>query len=142
MASLRGRPIRQYFHRNLGTVATLGIGRGAFQSGHIGFIGFFAWLIHRAYHLFAVPTWERKLRVLAGWSVSVLFGRDIASVEDAQHPRKAFVRGGLPERHTTFMYDESAKTRLWTLHESQIEDRHRHKLHSMDGQRLYLSRLF
>lgn len=106
VASLRGRPTRQYLHRNLGTIATLGMGRGAFQSGRIGFTGFLAWLIHRAYHLYAVPTWERKVRVLAGWSVSVLFGRDIVSIEDAQHPRAAFVRGGIPERHTAFMDDE------------------------------------
>ena len=63
VASLRGRPIRRYFHRNLGTIATLGKGRGAFQSGRIGFTGFLAWLIHRAYHLYAVPTRDRKVRV-------------------------------------------------------------------------------
>ena len=40
VASLRGRPTRQYLHHNLGTIATLGMGRGAFQSGRIGFTGF------------------------------------------------------------------------------------------------------
>jgi NADH dehydrogenase len=112
VASLRGRPTRQYFHRNLGTIATLGMGKGAFQSGRIGFTGFLAWLIHRAYHLYAVPTWERKVRVLAGWLVSVLFGRDIVSTEDAQHPRAAFVGGGIPEHHTAFVCDESTKTEV------------------------------
>lgn len=98
--SLRERPTRQYFHRNLGTLATLGMGRGAFQSGRIGFTGFLAWLIHRAYHLYAVPTWERKARVLAGWLVSARFGRDIVSIEDEQHPRAAFVRDGFPRSST------------------------------------------
>lgn len=112
VASLRGRPTKQYFHRNLGTIATLGMGRGAFQSGRIGFTGFLAWLIHRIYHLYAVPTWERKIRVLAGWSVSALFGRDIVSLEDEQHPRAAFIRGGIPEHHTTFMCDESTKNEM------------------------------
>jgi len=96
VASLRGRPIKQYLHHDLGTIATLGMGRGAFQSGRIGFVGFLAWLIHRAYHLYAVPTWERRMRVLAGWLVSVRFGRDIVSIEDEKHPRAAFVRGGFP----------------------------------------------
>jgi NADH dehydrogenase len=76
-------------------------------SGRFGFAGFLAWLIHRAYHLYAVPTWRRKVRVLAGWLISVRFGRDIVSVEDAQRPRAAFVRGGIPEHHATFMYNES-----------------------------------
>lgn len=83
------------------------MGRGAFQSGRIGFVGFFAWLIHRVYHLYAVPTWERKVRVSTGWLVSALFGRDIVSLEDAQHPRAAFVLGGIPKHHTTFMCDKS-----------------------------------
>src|SRR5579872_4119136 len=101
-----GNPAQPYRHRNLGTIATLGIGRGAFQSGRIGFTGFFAWLIHRAYHLYAVPTLERKIRVLAGWLISLMFGRDIVSVEDARHPRIAFLYGGIPQRRPATMCDE------------------------------------
>lgn len=108
VASLRGGPTRQYVHKNLGTIATLGMGRGAFQSGRIGFTGFFAWLIHRAYHLYAVPTPERKARVLAGWLASLRFGRDIVSVEDARHPRAAFIQGGIPQSHSAFDCDEGA----------------------------------
>ena len=107
VASLRGKPIRQYVHRNLGTIATLGMGRGAFQSGRIGFIGVLAWLIHRAYHLYAVPTLERKVRVMAGWLASLRFGRDIVSVEDVRHPRAAFVQAGIPQQHSVFVCDES-----------------------------------
>jgi NADH dehydrogenase len=106
VASLRGTPPGQYVHHNLGTIATLGMGRGAFQSGRIGFTGFFAWLIHRAYHLYAVPTWERKARVLAGWLASARFGRDIVSVDAARHPRAAFLNHGFPQRHAIFDCDE------------------------------------
>lgn len=118
VASLRGRPTRQYIHHNLGTLATLGIGRGAFQSGRIGFTGFLAWLIHRAYHLYAIPTAERKVRVFVGWCISALFGRDIVSVEDAHHPRAAFTRGGVPDRKTAFKCDEDSTTEVATLHDS------------------------
>jgi NADH:ubiquinone reductase (H+-translocating) len=107
VASLRGKPIRQYVHRNLGTIATLGMGRGAFQSGRIGFIGVLAWLIHRAYHLYAVPTLERKVRVMAGWLASLRFGRDIVSVEDVRHPRAAFAQAGIPQQHSLFVCNES-----------------------------------
>ncbi|MFL6417357.1 MAG: NAD(P)/FAD-dependent oxidoreductase [Bryobacteraceae bacterium] len=97
VATLRGKPARDYVHKSLGVVATLGIGRGVFQSGSIVITGFPAWLIHRGYHVLAVPTWERKVRVLAVWLTAVLFGRDISSLESAQHPRAAFVNGGEPE---------------------------------------------
>ena len=49
-----------------------------------------AWLLHRAYHVLAVPTWERKLRVSIGWLGALFLGRDIASLETVQHPREAF----------------------------------------------------
>ena len=58
--------------------------------------GFLAWLVHRGYHVLAVPSWERKVRVLVGWIPPVLFGRDIVSLQAVQTPRDAFVRGGAP----------------------------------------------
>jgi len=97
VASLRGRPLKNYIHKNLGVVATLGIGYGVFQSGRIALTGFPAWLIHRGYHVLAIPTWERKIRVAVVWLTALIFGRDIASLESEEHPRQAFVRGGEPE---------------------------------------------
>jgi NADH:ubiquinone reductase (H+-translocating) len=89
VASLRGKPLKNYVHKSLGVVATLGIGYGVFQSGRIAITGIPAWLIHRGYHVLAIPTWERKVRVLAVWLTALLFGRDIASLESAQRPREA-----------------------------------------------------
>ncbi|MDF1602030.1 NAD(P)/FAD-dependent oxidoreductase [Nocardioides sp. YIM 152315] len=88
--TLRGRPARAYRHRNLGTIATLGLGHGIFQSGPITVKGFPAWLLHRGYHVLAVPTWERKVRVSLGWIGALFLGRDIASLETVQDPRAAF----------------------------------------------------
>jgi NADH dehydrogenase len=53
--------------------------------------------MHRGYHVLAVPTWERKVRVFAGWVTQAMFGRDIVSLESVEHPREAFVSGGKPE---------------------------------------------
>jgi NADH dehydrogenase len=50
--------------------------------------------MHRGYHVLAVPTWERKIRVLAIWLTAALFGRDIVSLASVQHPREAFVSYG------------------------------------------------
>lgn len=91
VATLRGRKPKPYVHHSLGTIATLGIGRGIFQYRGLVIKGFPAWLMHRGYHVLAVPTWERKIRVLAVWCTAALFGRDIVSLAAAQHPREAFL---------------------------------------------------
>jgi NADH dehydrogenase len=90
VAVLRGREAKPYRHKSLGTIATLGIGHGIFQSGPITLKGFPAWVIHRAYHVLAVPTWERKIRVSLVWFGAVFLGRDIATLTTVQHPRDAF----------------------------------------------------
>jgi NADH dehydrogenase len=95
-ATLHGREPKEYVHHSLGAVATLGLGRGIFQYRRIVVTGLPAWLMHRGYHVLAVPTWERKVRVLAVWLTAALFGRDILSLASVQHPRDAFVTGGEP----------------------------------------------
>ena len=95
-ASLRGELPRQYIHHSWGAVATLGFGRGIFQYRGIVIKGFPAWLMHRGYHVFAIPTWERKLRVFVVWISAVFGGRDTVSLSATQYPRAAFVSGGVP----------------------------------------------
>ncbi|KRD45360.1 NADH dehydrogenase [Cellulomonas sp. Root930] len=95
-AVLRGGTPKDYVHQSLGVVATLGLGQGVFQYRRLVVTGFPAWVMHRGYHVLAVPTWERKIRVLAVWLAAAVFGRDIVSLASVQHPREAFVRGGVP----------------------------------------------
>lgn len=89
-ATLRGDLPKEYFHKNLGAVAGLGLGDGAFQSGKIGITGIPAWFMHRGYHGLAVPTWERKIRVFSGWALNFFLRRDIVSLEARETPRVAF----------------------------------------------------
>lgn len=96
LRTIRGRTPKPYVHHSLGAVATLGMGRGIFQYRGIVITGLPAWLMHRGYHVLAVPSWERKVRVLAGWLTAALFGRDIVSLVTVEHPRDAFVSGGEP----------------------------------------------
>jgi NADH dehydrogenase len=96
IATLRGREPKPYVHHSLGVVATLGLGRGIFQFHRLVVKGFPAWLMHRGYHVLAVPTWERKIRVLAVWATAVPLGRDIVSLASVQHPREAFLAGAGP----------------------------------------------
>jgi NADH dehydrogenase len=96
LASLRGMPTSDYVHHSLGVVATLGLGRGIFQYRGIVITGFPAWVMHRGYHVLAIPTWERKVRVLAVWISAVFGGRDVVSLAAVQTPRAAFVAAGDP----------------------------------------------
>jgi NADH dehydrogenase len=98
VAALRGRPTKDYVHRSFGVVATLGLGRGVFQYRRLVLKGFPAWLMHRGYHVLAIPSWERKARVFAVWATAAFYGRDIVSLVSVQHPREAFVTGGEPLR--------------------------------------------
>ena len=90
VAVIRGEEPVDYFHKNLGAVAGLGIGHGAFQSGKFALTGFFAWVAHRGYHGLAMPTWERKWRVIWGWVHNFFLGRDNVQLAAAQQPRAFF----------------------------------------------------
>ncbi|KQQ94440.1 NADH dehydrogenase [Leifsonia sp. Leaf325] len=90
VAVLRGEGPQEYNHKNLGAVAGLGLGIGVFQSGKLAIKGFPAWIAHRGYHGLAMPSWERKLRVVGGWVANFFLGRDIAAIEAVQHPRAVF----------------------------------------------------
>nr|WP_202885761.1 FAD-dependent oxidoreductase [Kribbella sandramycini] len=90
-AALHGREPKKYLHHTLGAVATLGLGTGIFQFRRLVIKGVLAWLMHRGYHVLAVPTWDRKVRVLFVWLAAALYGRDIVSLASVQHPRDAFV---------------------------------------------------
>ena len=90
VASLRGEEPAEYFHKNLGAVAGLGIGEGVFQAGNIAVKGAPAWLMHRGYHGLAMPMWERKIRVFGNWIISFVMGRDLAGIEARANPRAIF----------------------------------------------------
>ncbi|CAM5346643.1 FAD-dependent oxidoreductase [Leifsonia shinshuensis] len=90
IADLRGELPRQYYHKSLGAVAGLGLGIGVLQSGKIAVKGVLGWFAHRGYHGLAMPSWERKWRVLWGWWNNFWLGRDIVSLEAVQAPRAAF----------------------------------------------------
>ncbi|MDN4615837.1 FAD-dependent oxidoreductase [Leifsonia sp. F6_8S_P_1B] len=90
VADMRGELPRQYYHKSLGAVAGLGVGIGVLQSGKLAIKGVVGWLAHRGYHGLAMPSWERKWRVLWGWWNNFWLGRDIVSLPGLSNPRGAF----------------------------------------------------
>lgn len=90
VAELRGEAPIEYFHKNLGAVAGLGLGHGVFQSGKLAIKGFLAWVMHRGYHGLAMPMWERKLRVIGDWVLQLLVGRDTTTISLREQPHDYF----------------------------------------------------
>ncbi|TWV53426.1 NAD(P)/FAD-dependent oxidoreductase [Streptomyces misionensis] len=88
--ALRGEPLDTYAHAHAGSVASLGFHKGVAQVYGRRLKGYPAWFMHRVYHLSRVPTVNRKARVLAEWTLSGLFKREIVSLGSLEHPRAEF----------------------------------------------------
>ncbi|WP_327235836.1 NAD(P)/FAD-dependent oxidoreductase [Streptomyces sp. NBC_01317] len=90
LASLRGEPLQDYRHKYAGSVASLGLHKGVAHVYGRKLKGYPAWVMHRVYHLSRVPTFNRKARVLAEWTLSGFFKREIVSLGSLEHPRAEF----------------------------------------------------
>jgi NADH dehydrogenase len=90
VADLRGEKPRDYFHKNLGAVAGLGLYDGVFQNGPFAVKGLIAWFMHRGYHGLAIPFWDRKIRVFGNWFLNFFLRRDLVGIIDRDNPRAAF----------------------------------------------------
>jgi NADH dehydrogenase len=77
-----------YRFRMLGQVATLGRYKGIALVFGVPLRGFVGWFVTRTYHLYQLPLFSRKLRVVADWTVALLFRRDIAELSMLGHPRR------------------------------------------------------
>uniref|UniRef100_A0AAU2JSX9 NAD(P)/FAD-dependent oxidoreductase n=1 Tax=Streptomyces sp. NBC_00049 TaxID=2903617 RepID=A0AAU2JSX9_9ACTN len=90
VAALRDEVLTEYAHKYVGSVASLGLHKGVAHIYGRKLKGYPAWLMHRTYHLSRVPTFNRKMRVLAEWTLSGLFKREIVSLGSLEHPRAEF----------------------------------------------------
>jgi NADH:ubiquinone reductase (H+-translocating) len=77
---------KAYRYRMLGQVATLGRYKGIADVVDLRFRGFAGWFVTRSYHLYQLPLLTRKLRVVADWTTSLFFRRDIAELSMLGHP--------------------------------------------------------
>jgi NADH:quinone reductase (non-electrogenic) len=54
-------------------------------------------VMHRTYHVSRVPTFNRKVRVIADWTLALFFPREIVSLGALQNPREEFELASKPE---------------------------------------------
>jgi NADH dehydrogenase len=100
IAALRGFPLREYKHANKGAVAGLGLHKGVAMivlgKLRIKLKGRLAWYMHRTYHGMAVPTWNRKIRVFADWTLALFLKREVVSLGAMEKPREEFYEAAAP----------------------------------------------
>jgi NADH dehydrogenase len=83
-----GRTAKPYRYRTLGQAATLGRHKGIADAMGLKLSGFPGWFFTRTYHLFQLPLFSRKLRVVADWTTALAFRRDIAELGSLGRPPK------------------------------------------------------
>ncbi|HET7406513.1 MAG TPA: NAD(P)/FAD-dependent oxidoreductase [Mycobacteriales bacterium] len=96
VASLRGGRLQPYQHAYAGSVASLGLHKGVAQVYGIKLRGWPAWVLHRTYHLARVPTFNRKSRIAADWTLALFFQREIVSLGAFANPRREFEEAASP----------------------------------------------
>jgi NADH dehydrogenase len=90
VATLRGRPVREYRHKYAGSVASLGLHKGVAQVYGIKVKGWPAWFMHRTYHLSRIPSFNRKVRVVIDWTLALVLKREVVSLGELHQPRESF----------------------------------------------------
>jgi NADH dehydrogenase len=90
VATLRGRPLKDYKHKHVGSVASLGLHKGVAQVYGIKLRGFPAWFMHRTYHMSRIPSLNRKIRVVVDWTLALFLKREVVSLGELHQPREQF----------------------------------------------------
>jgi NADH dehydrogenase len=88
--AVRGEAPVEYRHKHVGSVAGLGLHKGvAFVYG-VKVRGILAWLMHRSYHMSRVPTLNRKIRIIADWTLALFLRREVVALASLHEPREPF----------------------------------------------------
>ena len=112
--SLRGKLLQDYRHKHVGSVASLGLHKGVAQVYGIKLKGWLAWFMHRTYHVSRMPTFNRKTRIVADWTLRLFFPREIVSLGSLQRPREEFERSALPRQVPPAAPEDREPQRLGT----------------------------
>ncbi len=87
-----GEELRPFEFTNLGQLASIGHRTAVADVLGFQFSGFLAWWFWRTVYMSKLPGWERKIQVIASWTLDLFFRRDISLIIP-DHSRR------LPEAH-------------------------------------------
>ena len=85
-ATLAGKRLRPFRYRTLGVFVDMGQHKAVATMLGLRLRGFPAWFAARTYHLAMMPGMARRLRLMADWTVGLLFGRAAAELGQLGHP--------------------------------------------------------
>jgi NADH dehydrogenase len=91
VALIREREPKDYKHKHVGSVASLGLHKGVAQVYGIKLKGLPAWFMHRTYHMSRIPSLNRKIRVVVDWSLALFLRREVVSLGELHQPRDPFI---------------------------------------------------
>jgi len=87
-AAIKGEPLKPFHFDSLGTLCVVGHHSACAEIKGVKFSGFFAWFLWRTLYLSKLPGLERKVRVVADWTIELFFPRDIVQTIDLHPPPK------------------------------------------------------
>ena len=91
-----GGALQPFVWKNVGGVCSLGRYKGVANVFGVKVKGFAGWFLHRSYHLYAMPTIGRRVRIAVDWTIALLFPRDITQFSGFEDPRGPFRRAAGP----------------------------------------------
>jgi NADH dehydrogenase len=103
-ATIRGGGRKPFVFSTIGLLATIGRRTGVANIMGINFSGFIAWWLWRTIYLSKLPRVEKKVRVLLGWTLDLIFSKDLVQFITLRAPavsRSEEASDGLPVPATT-----------------------------------------
>ncbi|HEX6684953.1 MAG TPA: NAD(P)/FAD-dependent oxidoreductase [Candidatus Limnocylindrales bacterium] len=86
VATLRRKGLREYRHKYVGSVASLGLHKGVAQIYGVKVKGWPAWFMHRTYHMSRIPSLNRKIRVIVDWTLALFLKREVVALGELHQP--------------------------------------------------------
>jgi NADH:ubiquinone reductase (H+-translocating) len=77
IAAIEGRSAEPFVFTMIGQLAAIGRRTGVANIMGINFSGFIAWWLWRTIYLSKLPRLEKKIRVALGWTLDLLFSKDL-----------------------------------------------------------------
>jgi NADH dehydrogenase len=90
LAVIRGGQPKEYRHKHVGSVASLGLHKGVAQVYGVKLTGWPAWFMHRSYHMSRIPSINRRVRVIVDWTLALFLKREVVSLGELHQPREPF----------------------------------------------------
>jgi NADH:ubiquinone reductase (H+-translocating) len=90
VAAVRDHSPVPYRHQHRGSVASLGLHQGVAHVYGVRLRGWPAWFLHRTYHMSRIPTLNRKVRVVADWTLALFLQREVVSLGELHSARDPF----------------------------------------------------